>query len=77
MLRQLVVSSALPWCIMGDFNNLLALSEKRGEALKEATSVNLLRNQRWKIQMSLLTTTIFEISGFQMPQLTTATFEIL
>ena len=75
MLRQLVVSSALPWCIMGDFNNLLALSKKRGEALKEATSANLLRNQRRKIQMPLLTTTTFEISGFQMPQLTTATLK--
>ena len=46
MLRQLAVSSTLPWCIMRDFNNLLALFEKRGGALKEATSANLLRNQR-------------------------------
>ena len=29
------------------------------------------------IQMSSLTTTTFEISGFQMPQLTTAAFEFL
>ena len=33
MLRQLFVSSTLPWCTMGDFNNLLALSENRGGAL--------------------------------------------
>ena len=52
MFRKLVVSSTLPWCIMGDFNNLLALSEKRGGALKEATSANLLRNQRQNLPNS-------------------------
>ena len=44
MLRQLLVSSTLPWCIMGDFNNLLTLSEKRGGALEEATSARNLLN---------------------------------
>lgn len=30
MLRQLATSSALPWCIIGDFNDLMKADEKKG-----------------------------------------------
>lgn len=30
MIRMLSQKSALPWCIIGDFNDLMSISEKRG-----------------------------------------------
>ncbi|XP_074354615.1 uncharacterized protein LOC141693410 [Apium graveolens] len=30
MLRQLVASSVLPWCIIGDFNDLMTTNKKEG-----------------------------------------------
>lgn len=30
MLRDLAGKSSLPWCIIGDFNDIMAVEEKRG-----------------------------------------------
>ena len=70
MLRQLVVSSTISWCIMGDFNNLLALSEKgwsfERSNFSQSSPKPTTAFEIYLIQMSSLTTKVFEISGFQM-----------
>ncbi|KAK6150786.1 hypothetical protein DH2020_015718 [Rehmannia glutinosa] len=43
-LRQLVTQSNLPWCILGDFNDLLSILEKRGNIEHPAWLISSFRN---------------------------------
>lgn len=37
MLRNLAGASQLPWCILGDFNDIMYIHEKRGGRREEAS----------------------------------------
>lgn len=60
-IRQLASNSILPWCIFGDFNDLLYSSDKRG---KHPHPQNLMNGFRSTVEDSLLSEVKLKGGGY-------------